>query len=192
MIGAKFSCGTCLCLKSKFQRSFCFNYLYVLAKSLQLCLTLRHHGLWPTRLLCPWNSPSKNTSLGGHALFQGIFLIQGSSPSLLCLLHWQVCSLPLMPPEDHLFVCMYRKITWRREWLSTPVLWPGEFHGHVSGILWPLLIPEYSGIKRRGMPFPELRNPGISFVSFLVSHHGDKYPLLSLIGIPLCLVSLEF
>ena len=36
----------------------------------------------------------------------------------------------------------------------------------LSGNLWPLLIPEYSGIKRRGTPFPGLMNPGISFVSF--------------------------
>ena len=36
----------------------------------------------------------------------------------------------------------------------------------LSGALWPLLIPEYSGIKRRGTPFPGLRNPGISFISF--------------------------
>ena len=36
----------------------------------------------------------------------------------------------------------------------------------LSGILWSLLIPEYSGIKRRGTPSPGLRNPGISFVSF--------------------------
>ena len=40
----------------------------------------------------------------------------------------------------------------------------------MSGTLWPLLIPEYSGIKRRGTPFTGLRNPGIS-------HYGDKYPL---------------
>ena len=40
----------------------------------------------------------------------------------------------------------------------------------LSGTLWPSLIPEYSGIKRRGMPFPGLRNPGIS-------HYGDMYPL---------------
>ena len=40
----------------------------------------------------------------------------------------------------------------------------------LSGTLWPLLIPEYSGIKRRGTPFPGLRNPSIS-------HYGDKYPL---------------
>ena len=27
---------------------------------------------------------------GCHALFQGIFLTQGSNPGLLCLLHWQI------------------------------------------------------------------------------------------------------
>ena len=36
------------------------------------------------------------------------------------------------------------------------------------GILWPLLIPEYSGIKRKGMPFPGLRNPSISFISLSI------------------------
>ena len=40
----------------------------------------------------------------------------------------------------------------------------------LSGTLWPLLIPEYSGIMRRGTPLPGLRNPGISYYS-------DKYPL---------------
>ena len=47
------------------------------------------------RLLCPWNSPGKNTGVGCHALLQGIFPTQGSNPYLLCLLHWQVGSLPL-------------------------------------------------------------------------------------------------
>ena len=36
---------------------------------------------------------------------------------------------------------------------------------NLSGILCSLLIPEYSGIKRRGKPLPGLRNPGISFIS---------------------------
>ena len=36
--------------------------------------------------------------MGCHALFQGIFLTQGSSLHLLCLLHWQAGSLPLAPP----------------------------------------------------------------------------------------------
>ena len=29
------------------------------------------HGLQTTRLLCPWNSPGKNTGMGCHALLQG-------------------------------------------------------------------------------------------------------------------------
>ena len=33
-----------------------------------------------------------------HALLQGIFPIHGLNPCLLCLLHWQVGSLPLAPP----------------------------------------------------------------------------------------------
>ena len=31
------------------------------------------HGLQPTRLLCPWDSPGKNTGVGCHVLLQGIF-----------------------------------------------------------------------------------------------------------------------
>ena len=69
------------------------------AKLLQLCLTLCDpHGLWPARLLCPWDSPGKDTGVGFYALLQGIFLIQRSNLPLLCLLHWQVGSLPLAPP----------------------------------------------------------------------------------------------
>ena len=36
----------------------------------------------PSRLLCPWNSPGKNTEVGSHSLLQGIFLTQGLNPSL--------------------------------------------------------------------------------------------------------------
>ena len=32
--------------------------------------SLQPHGLSPTRLLCPWDSPGKNTGVGSHALFQ--------------------------------------------------------------------------------------------------------------------------
>ena len=41
---------------------------------------------------------SKNTRVSCHALLQGIFLTQRLNPHLLCLLHWQVVSLPLVPP----------------------------------------------------------------------------------------------
>ena len=50
------------------------------------------HGPELSRLLCPWDSPGKTTSVGCHFLLQGIFLTQGSNPHLL---HWQLDSLPL-------------------------------------------------------------------------------------------------
>ena len=49
----------------------------------QSCPTLQPHGLEPTRLLCAWDSPGKNTGMGCHSLLQGIFLTQGSNPGLL-------------------------------------------------------------------------------------------------------------
>ena len=53
------------------------------AKSLQLCPTLGSRGLHPARLLCPWDSPGKNTGVGCGALLQRIFPIQGSNQHLL-------------------------------------------------------------------------------------------------------------
>ena len=49
------------------------------------------HGLYATRLLCPWDSPGKNTGVGCHAFLQGIFQTQGLN---LGLMHWQAGSLP--------------------------------------------------------------------------------------------------
>ena len=45
--------------------------------------SLQPHGLQPDRLLCPWNSPGKNTGVACHSLLHGIFLTQGSNPGLL-------------------------------------------------------------------------------------------------------------
>ena len=42
-------------------------------------LTLRPQGLEPTRILCPWNSPGKNTGAGCHSLLKGLFPTQGLS-----------------------------------------------------------------------------------------------------------------
>ena len=46
----------------------------------------------PPCSFCLWDFPGKNTGVGCHFLLHGIFLTQGSN---LCLLHWQVGSLPL-------------------------------------------------------------------------------------------------
>ena len=55
--------------------------------------SVRPCGLLPIRLLCPWDSPGKNTGVGCRALLQGILPTQGMNPRLLCLLHCQaVCT----------------------------------------------------------------------------------------------------
>ena len=64
---------------------------YLVAK-LRLTL-LRPCGLYPTRLLCQWDSPGKNSRVGCHFLSQGIFPVQGSNA---CHLLWQAGSLPLI------------------------------------------------------------------------------------------------
>ena len=46
-------------------------------------LTLQPHGLYPVRLLCPWNSPGKKTGVGCYSLLPRILPNQGSNPSLL-------------------------------------------------------------------------------------------------------------
>ena len=53
----------------------------------QSCPTLPPHRLKPAKLLCPWDSPGKNTGVGCHFLLQAIFPTQGSNSHLLQLLH---------------------------------------------------------------------------------------------------------
>ena len=66
-----------------FKSTSVFLCCAVLCLVSQSCLTLlRPHRLQPTRLLCAWDSPGKNTGVGCHALLQGIFPIQGSNPGL--------------------------------------------------------------------------------------------------------------
>ena len=59
----------------------------------------RCYGLSPARLLCPWDSPGKNTGVDCRAFLQGIFQTQGWNPHLLSLLHWRAGSLPPRTPE---------------------------------------------------------------------------------------------
>ena len=63
--------------------------------SLTLCSSMDHSP--PGTSVHGVDSPGKNTGVGCHVLLQRIFWIQGLNPCLLCLLHWQAGSLPLMP-----------------------------------------------------------------------------------------------
>ena len=57
------------------------------------------YGLQPTRLLCPWDSPSKNTGMVSHSLLQGVFSTQRSKPGLLCCRQILFPSEPLGKPQ---------------------------------------------------------------------------------------------
>ena len=61
----------------------CISYLLLVVFSCKVVSTsLWPHGLWPTRLICPWDFLGKNTGACCHFLLQGISLTQGSN---LCL-----------------------------------------------------------------------------------------------------------
>ena len=55
---------------------------------------LKASGLYPARLLCPWDFPGNNTGVGCHFLLQHIFPTQGLNPGLLhcrqILYHWGI------------------------------------------------------------------------------------------------------
>ena len=58
-------------------------------------------GLQPAKLLCPWDSPGKNTGAVCHVLLQGIFPTQGSDPSLPHLWHYRWILYQWVPGEAH-------------------------------------------------------------------------------------------
>ena len=78
--------------------------------------------------------------MGCLSLLQGIFLTQGLNLSLLCLLHWQVGSLPLAPPRKpqarglplYPFICVIGHLFPKQEGLKTlvliafPLVWKGR------------------------------------------------------------------
>ena len=103
------------------------SYMYMdarmRAKSLQFCLTLCN--LHPTRLLCPRDSPGKNTVMGFCDLLQGLFPTQRWNCVSLGLLHWKVCSLPLaslVKPYIYIYICVCVYILDRYMWLKIHIL----------------------------------------------------------------------
>ena len=55
-------------------------------------------------LLCPWDSPGKNTGVGCHSLLQGILLTQGLNPGLLhcrqIVYHLSHQGIPILLPNN--------------------------------------------------------------------------------------------
>ena len=110
--------NSCLWFKLGIEDNFWERFVYA-----QLRLTLCDRMDWSP----PCSSvhgilPVKNTGVGCHFLLQGIFPTQGSDLSLLCLLHWQVDSLPLSYLGKGYSLkylvsgsCIYFFLTWQLE-----------------------------------------------------------------------------
>ena len=88
------TCGEIKGCGRRFQREGIFVYIQLIrfavlqklmcAQSLSCVQLLQPHRLQPARLLCPWDSPGKNSGVDYCFLLQGIFPTQELN---LCLLH---------------------------------------------------------------------------------------------------------
>ena len=93
----------------------------------QSCPTLCN----PTKLLCPWDFPGKNTGVGCHFLLQGTFLTQGSNLHLLCLLHCRQMLYLSLSLYIYIYIYIYLYLYLRCAF----------FHNiRVSGNNWSLLL----------------------------------------------------
>ena len=65
--------------------------------------SVQPHRQQPTRLLCPWDSPGKNTGVGCHFLLQCMKVTSESEVTQSCLtcLNPTECSLPGFPVHVH-------------------------------------------------------------------------------------------
>ena len=132
--------------------------------------TLWPHGLQPTRLLCACGFPGRNTGVGCHSLFQGIFPTQGSNPLLP---HWQADSLPLShqgsswghrpPPQRHPLFVGYASQRFQmlvmRQWRVPPHTVAEQSH-ILGGRCWverPLPVTLAASRDRADSRFPEKR-----------------------------------
>ena len=98
-------CGWSIMTKNVIIINDLFYYNRSVIAMLTLCCCCVSHSivsdsLWahvpqPSRLPCPWDSPSRNTGMGSHSLLRRICPTQGSNPGLPIL---QADSLPSEPP----------------------------------------------------------------------------------------------
>ena len=98
----------------------------------------RPRGLWPTRLLCPWDSLGKSTGVGFQFLLQGTFQTQGWNRRLSRLPSRQAGSLPLAPPGKP----QSGESTSKTQRLSNHTRHASEFHSTYVFIFKVLIIAE--------------------------------------------------
>ena len=133
------------------------------------CLTLRPHGLKPTKFLRPWDSPGKNTGVGCHFLLQGIFLTQESNPGLQ---HCRQILNRLSYQGSPNLGCMQVKIRSTSLLLLISSKW-----NRWANFQWPLLSSIWYWQVEIWTSWASIQF--ICFYSWLLSHPGSHDPLTS-------------
>ena len=109
-----------------FYMHFCLKTVLTLEWTLHACMVSRFSPVWlyVTLWAAARQTPlsmgfsSQNTGVGCHALLQGVSPTQGLNPCLLCLLHWQVDSLSLVPPGKPQFSQFSRVQLFETPWTA--------------------------------------------------------------------------
>ena len=90
-----------------------------------MSISVKPSGLQPARLLCPWDSPSKNTGVGYYALLQYLIITaHKKGKAYLFCLHIsspnQHCSVPTVNSSIRVTLMRKGKVLWAT---SFPTLW---------------------------------------------------------------------
>ena len=86
----------------------------VMLSRLAVSDSVQPHGLWPTRLPCPWNFSDKNTGVGCHALLQGNLPdpgIKPVSPACPAMAGGLSTTEPLGKPQGTISLCKVEAIS---------------------------------------------------------------------------------
>ena len=143
---------------ASFMQSHCSNAPGTLQVQFSLSVlfsSLLLHGLQPSRLLCPWDFPGKNTGVGCHFLLQGIFMAQGLNTRLLHLLQemqleslseppgkpWCICACAYLLSHGWLFVTPWTVAH------KVPLSMVFARQEHWSGLPFPSLVSVHDHLK---------------------------------------------
>ena len=162
------------------------------AMSLQLCPTLQPHGLQPSRLLCPWGFPGKDTGRGCHALLLGIFPTQGLNSCLL-LSHGSTPFFGGKKEREHFKTTLREQKEKLKEFASYELYLPMDIEGKsltnwdlvlnegIDGVLGSSEITEHliQDLKHQICLYSQALHPfNLPCLHFSYSLHGHGFDLL--------------
>ena len=139
-----------VCLLKSYDFVVCVSHS-VISDSLWL------HELYPTRLLCPWTSPGRNTGVGCHSLLQGDLPDSGIEPISSALAGgFLTAELPRKPNYSHSHSNGSNQVTWHLKfgaWLNCSQPYPYSYYCMdmaQNSLEKTLMLGKTEGRRRRG------------------------------------------